>query len=331
MRILIIGGTRFLGRALSEATLERGHELTLFHRGQTNPDLFPQAEHIQGNRDGEIENLGDGQWDAVIDTCGYVPRIVGMSAAYLADKVKHYVFISSISAYTETTEVNRDEDAPLATMDDPTSEEMTGESYGPLKVLCEQAAEEALPGRTTIIRPGLIVGPHDPSNRFTYWPVRIRKGGDVLIPDAPTMPSQIIDVRDIAEFTLTVIENEAIGIYNVCGPQKPHTFNDIFDACKEVSGSHANLIPVSEEFLTQQEVGPWMEMPLWLPDETGKALMHVNVDRAVQAGLTFRSLQDTIRATLDWYDEIQGDEQEWSAGMKAEREQELLAIYQNPA
>jgi 2'-hydroxyisoflavone reductase len=329
MNILIIGGTRFVGRAIAEDALARGHQVTLFHRGQTNPDLFPGAEHILGDRDGELTNLGDRQWDAVIDTCGYVPRIVGLSAEYLKDRVKRYIFISTISVYSESTERGRDEDAELATLTDETTEEITGETYGGLKVLCEQIAERIMPGRVLVIRPGLIVGPHDPTNRFTYWPVRVRRGGDVLVPGDGSYPAQFIDVRDLAAFTLHMTEQQATGIFNATGPDVALTLMDVLKAAQAVTGSSVEYVHATAEFLAEKEVAPWMEMPLWIPSEAGAALMAVSVQRGIDAGMRFRPLAETIRDTLAWYDSIQGDEQTWSAGMKAERETELIAALKN--
>ena len=324
MDILIIGGTRFLGRALVDSALERGHKVTLFNRGQSNPDIYPDVEQIHGDRNTDIEKLGKRKWDAVVDTCGYFPRVVKLSAEYLADKVDRYVFISSISAYKETTEIGADENAPVATLEDPTVEEITGETYGGLKVLCELAAEAALPGRTINIRPGLIVGAHDPTNRFTYWPVRIRKGGDVLAPNSPEYPSQIIDVRDLADWTIVLIENGAAGYYNATGPDYPLTLGRIFETCKQVTGSDANFLWAEDAFLQENEIGAWMEMPLWIPSEEGRALMQVSVQKAIDAGLKFRTLEDTIQSTLDWYDSINGDEKQWNAGLASEKEATVL-------
>lgn len=325
MKILIIGGTRFVGRALVEMALARGHEITLFHRGQSNPDIFPNVERILGDRNSELEKLGNRHWDAVIDTCGYVPRVVKASAEYLADKVKTYVFISTISVYKESPIVGRDEDAELATIADETTEEVTGESYGALKVLCENAAEAAMPGRVVQIRPGLIVGPHDPTNRFTYWPIRVRKGGDVLVPDGGDVFSQFIDVRDLADFTIKCLEDGTIGTFNATGPDEPTTLKHVVEVSKQVSGSDANFVAAPSEWLMAKELGPWMEMPLWIPTKEDQALMQISIERGKAKGLKFRPLAETIRDTYTWYDEIKGDEKQWGAGLKAEKEASLLA------
>ncbi len=206
MKLLVLGGTVFLGRHLVEAATARGHSVTLFNRGQHNPELYPEVEKLRGDRDSDLSALQGRRWDAVIDTCGYLPRAVRASAELLADAVDHYTFISSISVYADFHTPAMDESAPVGTLADETVEEVTGETYGPLKALCEQAAERALPGRVLNIRPGLIVGPHDPTDRFTYWPVRVARGGEVLAPGRPHVPVQVIDGRDLAEWTVRMVE-----------------------------------------------------------------------------------------------------------------------------
>jgi 2'-hydroxyisoflavone reductase len=259
MKILIIGGTVFLGRHLAQAALARGHEVTLFNRGQHNPELFPEVEKLRGNRDGEMDALKGRQWDAVIDTCGYFPRVVRQSAGLLADSVGHYTFISSISAYANFSQPGLDENSPLGRMDLEEAEaadKITNENYGPLKVLCEQEVEKALPGRTLIIRPGLIVGPFDPSDRFTYWPVRVSKGGEMLVPGTPKLRLEIIDVRDLAEWNIRLIEENKTGAYNATGPDYPLTMQTLLDGCKADSQSDASPVYVTEEFLKEQEIEP---------------------------------------------------------------------------
>ncbi len=325
MNILVIGGTRFFGRAFTEQALGKGHNVTVFHRGQSDSEHFDDATRVIGDRHEDLEKLGDGPWDAVLDTCAFVPGSVTQAAEYLKDKVKHYIFVSSISVYTESTEINRTEDTELLTHpEDEPVDEMKMETYGSLKVLCEQAAEAAMPGKVTQIRPGLIVGPHDASNRFTYWATRVAKGGDVLVPGDASSVVQIIDARDLADFALTVIENQTIGTFHVTGPQEPHPLKTIIETAKDISGSDANFVHVDEQWLLENEVGPWMELPLWLPSEEGQAMMNVDIQRALDAGLSIRPLEETIRDTLDWYNDINGDEKEWAAGMKPEREAELL-------
>ncbi len=207
LNILILGGTRFIGLHMTALALERGHKLTFFNRGKTHTDRFPEIERIQGDRNGQIDGLKDRKWDVVIDNSGYVPRHVRASAELLAPNVRQYVFTSSISVYPNFAEP-RDEKSPVGKLQDETVEKVDGETYGPLKALCEQAVEKALPGRTTMIRPGLIVGPDDNTDRFTYWPARAARGGEFIAPGAPGDAFQIIDVRDLAAFTLKAVEEE---------------------------------------------------------------------------------------------------------------------------
>lgn len=325
MNILVIGGTRFFGHAFSELALSRGHQGTIFHRGQSASRGFDGAANIIGDRHKDLEKLGAGPWDAVLDTCGFTPDAVTKSAEYLKDKVNHYVFVSTISVYAQTSEVNRTEDTELVQHpeNEPTDKQ-TATNYGSLKVLCEQAVEAVLPGKVTQIRPGLIVGPRDATNRFTYWQTRVAKGGDILVPGDGSSLVQIIDARDLAEFCLKVIEEQTLGVFHVTGPQEPHTLNTILQTAKEISESDANFVYVDEKWLLEKGVSPWMELPLWLPSEEGQAMLNLNIQRALDAGLNIRPLEETIRDTLNWYNEIHGDEREWDAGMSPEREAELL-------
>jgi len=261
MRYLILGGTVFLGRALVQAALARGHSLTLFNRGQSNPDLFPKVEQLHGDRATDLSALQGRHWDAVIDTCGYVPRIVRLSAEALAGATDHYTFISSLSVYADTSQPGTDESAPVGTLEDETVEQVTGETYGPLKALCERAVEQTLPGRALVIRPGLIVGPFDPTDRFTYWPHRVAQGGEVLAPGRPARPVQFIDVRDLAEWTLDMVEAKRTGVYNADGPAQPLPMEQLLDTCKIVSGSAARFTWASEEFSAEQQVEAWSQMP----------------------------------------------------------------------
>jgi 2'-hydroxyisoflavone reductase len=306
VRILIIGGTHFLGRHLVEAALARNHEVTLFNRGKTNPGHF---------------------WEAVVDTSGYVPRLVRLSAEVLKDNVPQYVFISTVSVYEDFKKVGITESDPVAKIQNETTEEITGETYGPLKALCEQAVHDVF-GRegTLIVRPGLIVGPHDPTDRFTYWLVRVRRGGDVLAPQKPEAPIQIIDARDLAEFIIQLIEEHAFGIYNATSPADELTMGKLLEVSKQVSGSDANFKWASVEFLEQNNVQPWSDMPVWIPDDEEHAgFARVDAVKAIQAGLTFRPLEETVRDTLEWA-KMRPADHEWRAGLKPEREQELLAL-----
>jgi nucleoside-diphosphate-sugar epimerase len=325
MDLLIIGGTVFLGRHLVEAALAHQHHITLFNRGQHNPDLFPQVEILRGDRDGGLGALQGRHWDAVIDTCGYVPRIVKSSAQLLAGSVQRYVFISTISVYADPPFAGMDETAPLGKLADETVEQITGETYGPLKALCEGAVEDALPGRTLIIRPGLIVGPHDQSDRFTYWPTRVGRGGEVLAPDEPTRLTQFIDVRDLASWTLSMAESRQTGIYNATGPNYPLTLGELLATCREVTQSDATFTWVSDKFLLDQNVVSFTELPLWLPREVA-ALDAVSISRALSAGLSFRPLAGTVADTWAW-DKTRSPDLPRRNGLSPWRERELLQMW----
>jgi 2'-hydroxyisoflavone reductase len=325
MKILILGGTLFLGRALVESALSRGHAVSLFNRGKTNPGLFPGIEEIQGDREESLEALAGRRWDAAIDTSGYFPKDVRKSAGFLSNLVDHYTFISSISAYASFKDSWQDENSPLARMADENAQEITGETYGPLKVLCEEAAEAAMPGRVLVIRPGLIVGPHDRSDRFTYWPYRVWKGGEVLAPGSPERGNQFIDVRDLAEWNISMVERGSTGVYNATGPEKPVSMGELLETCRKVSGSEARFIWADEAFLQENNVGEWIEMPLWVPETNSdvQGLNTIDIKKAVSEGLVFRTLEETIRATLEWAKTRPGDHK-WRAGLTHDRERELI-------
>ena len=314
MRLLLLGGTKFLGKHIAAAALAAGHEVTLFTRGVTNPGLFPEAEHVRGDRDGDLDALEGRDWDVVVDTSGYVPRIVRASAELLAAAVERYVFISSVSVYADFAEP-RAEDSPLATLDGPATEEYQGPAYGALKALCEEEVEHALPGRALLVRPGLIVGPDDPTDRFTYWPQRARRGGEILAPTPPERPVQFIDVRDLAEWIVRMAETRATGPFNATGRPGAVTFEALLAACNA-----EQVTWVDEAFLVEQEVGEWMELPLWIPpaDRAWRDFQLVNVSRALEAGLAYRPLRDTVRDVPEWTGK---------AGLSPERESELLAAW----
>ena len=328
MKILIIGGTQFVGRHLAGAALARGHELTLFNRGTKSAGLFPDAEHLTGDRDGAaLEILRGRTWDTVLDTCGYVPRVVRQSAELLAETVSRYVFISTISVYAEFATPNQDETAALGVLDEPNTEEQTGETYGPLKVLCEQAVEDAFPGRALIIRPGFIVGPYDPTDRFTYWVRRIARGGDVLAPGTPSQPLQVIDARDLAEWTLQLVEQEETGITNATGPDYALTLGKVLETCQQVSGSGATLNWVPDTFLKDSDADSFSLLPFYVPaspDTDG--LMTAGIAKALGQGLTFRPLADTIADTLAW-DKTRPADQPLKVGLPREQERDLLDKY----
>jgi 2'-hydroxyisoflavone reductase len=319
MRILVLGGTRFLGRHLVGQALERGHNVTTFTRGNTNPELFPEATRLRGDRDGNFSALEGGEWDAVVDTSGYVPRVVRTSAELLHGRVSRYVFVSSISVYGDLSRPVS-EDSVLAELEDPTTEDVQ-EHYGGLKAACERVVEDVFGERALVVRPGLIVGPHDPTGRFTYWPHRIARGGDVLAPGRPGREIQVIDVRDLAGWILRAAEQGATGRFNATGPVPPLTMEGVLKSCREVTGSDARFVWVSDDFLHEHEVGEWMELPLWLVDPAFGGMLEADVSRAVAAGLAFRPLADTIAATIEQAETVDG------VGLSPEREQELLAAW----
>lgn len=322
MRLLILGGTKFLGKHVAAHALQEGHEVTLFTRGETNPELFPGAEKLRGDRDGNLVALGGREWDVVIDTSGYVPRIVRDSAEALAGSVGRYVFVSTISVYAEANRPGIDESGKVATLTEAT-EEVTGETYGALKALCEQEVAAAFGERASSIRAGLIVGPDDPTDRFTYWPVRIEKGGDVVAPAPADRQIQFVDVRDLARW---MVDAELSGIYNGTGPAGVLTMGDLLDGCVRVTGSDAAVRWVDEAFLLEHGVEPWSELPLWIPSTDGDSSHALAIDNshAVEAGLTFTALDDTIRDTLAWH-HTRPTDHEWLAGFDAEKERQVLA------
>jgi 2'-hydroxyisoflavone reductase len=331
LRLLILGGTSFLGPHLTDLALARDWRVTHFNRGRHDPDGVPGVETRIGDRNGQLGALADGEWDAVIDTSGYVPRHVALSARLLAPRVRQYVFVSSISVYAGFS-IPNDESSPVGKLADETVEDVTGETYGPLKALCEQAAQAALPGRTTIIRPGLIVGPLDPTDRFTYWPVRIARGGEVLAPGSPGDPIQVIDVRDLAAWTLDLIERRVHGVFNAVSAPRQFTIGGLLEECLAVTESGAALTWADADFLESQKVSPWSDMPVWIPPrgEDGAASLTL-VERAIEEGMRVRPLAGTLRDTLAWYRSLPVDRRgELRAGLSAEREREVLAAWHAP-
>lgn len=329
MKFLILGGTRFLGRHVVAAALERGHEVTLFNRGVSSPGLFPKLERLRGDRDRDLSALAGRRWDAVVDTSAYVPRQILAATRALAGAVEHYTFISSISVYPDTTIMGLDEDAPVATLAEET-EQVTGSTYGALKALCEQALEQAMPGRALHVRAGLIVGPWDTTDRFTYWPVRVALGGDVLAPGGPDMQVQFIDARDLAEWIIRMAEMRAVGVFNATGPDYRLTMGRLLEVCRAVTESDAAFTWVDDEFLLEQGVTPFTELPLWVP-AAYNGLQAVQIRRALAAGLAFRPLEATIYDTLAWNaargDAAADNKLRLRAGMLLDREADLLAAW----
>ena len=324
MRLLILGGTVFLGRHLTEAALARGHEVTHFNRGRSGPDLFATVETLRGDRDGGLESLRGREWDVVIDPSGFVPRIVRMSAELLAGAAARYVFVSSLSVFADFKTPGMHEGSPVARLEDPEVEEITPESYGGLKALCEEEVLRIFPGRALVIRPGLIVGPHDPSNRFTYWPRRVARGGEVLAPSRPDYPVQLIDARDLAQWMIGLAELRATGTFNATGPREPLAMSAILEACRAASGSDARFTWASDAQLLEAGVTPWMELPLWIPESQGAGFSRFDVSRAVSAGLRFRPIEETARETLAWARTLP---EGWGkpAGLAEEKERTILA------
>jgi len=324
MRILIIGGTAFVGRHITEAALDAGHELTLFHRGKTGTELFGQATHISGDRDEDLSALADGSWDATIDVCAYFPRQVRALAAALGGRGGRYVFISSVSAYSPAVPSNYDESAQLADVVDPDAAEVTNENYGGLKVACELASATLFGPDTTIIRPTYVIGPYDRSYRFTWWVDRIARGGTVLAPGSPDDPIQLIDARDQAAWLVSLLERSIAGTFHAVNPAPPFGFGQMLDAiATEVAPAGTQLTWADSSFLLEQGVDG-AALPLWGEGEGDAAnLSTANPAAAFATGLTPRPLRQTV-ADIRAEDRVPGTGRP-GVGISAEREAELLA------
>jgi 2'-hydroxyisoflavone reductase len=333
-KILVMGGTGFLGPHFVEIARKHGHTLTLFNRGKTNPDKFSGEEYhdieqLHGDRKTDMKALeGDRQWDAVLDTSAYIPADVTRSGKLLAARVKQYVLVSTISVYAKN-DAPADETSPVATLADPNVTEVTGETYGGLKALCEKAAEQELPGRTTVVRPGLIVGPGDNSDRFTYWPARADRGGEILAPGSEQDPTQFIDVRDLAAFLLTTIERGHVGIYNADGAPGALTMGAVLRESQRASGKKSSVTWVPADFLEEQKVQAWSDMPAWIPARGEYAgFGRTSVSKAKAAGLNYRPLRETARDTLAWWRTLPEERRaKLKAGLKPEREAEVLKAW----
>lgn len=326
--ILVLGGTGFLGPHVIDVAVARGHKVTMFNRGKTRPGLYPDLEKLHGDRDGKLDVLAGRKWDAVVDTSGYVPRVVKMSAELLAPNVSHYVFVSTISVYDADRIPNADESAPKQQLADPANEDVKA-NYGALKAACELAAEAAMPGRVTNVRPGLIIGPGDPTGRYTHWPTRMAAGGEVLCPGDGSTPTQWIDGRDLGAWIVKLIEDKVTGVFNAVGPERTITMREVLEATNTAAGNKARLTWVPNEFLQKHEVSPWAEMPMWvdLSDMPGFGTM--SNKRAVGAGLTFRPIGDTARDTLAWLATLSDEERTRfrDSGIKPEKEAAVLAAW----
>jgi len=328
-RVLVLGGTRFIGPHIVEAALARGHRVTLFNRGKTNPELFPQCEKLRGDRDGDMSALSGRDWDAVVDTWTDMPRHVRSAAELLRDHVGQYVFVSSLNAVADLSKPNLDESAPKTPLAAKDEDNASPELFGGRKARCEDLLDELLPKKNTVVRPGLIVGPRDASDRFTYWPVRVARGGEVLAPGTGEDPVQIIDARDLGEFVVHLCEQRTFGLFNVVGPDRKLTMKELLETCRTVSKSNATLTWVDAKFLLEQKVAPWTDMPAWLPSlEPGEGYWTLNVSKAVGAGLRFRPLAESVRDTLAWWATLPEDRRAaLKRGLAPEREKEVLAAW----
>jgi 2'-hydroxyisoflavone reductase len=338
LRILILGGTGFTGPQQVRYALDRGHKVTVFNRGKTHPGELPkEAEQLIGDRNGQLDALKGRTWDVVIDNPTSIPVWVRDAAQILKGNVGRYVFISTISVYSDNSKPGMDETGPLAKYEGADAMKETQATlrasnfglYGPLKVLSEAEAEKWFPGKTLIIRPGLIVGPGDESDRFTYWPVRVERGGEVLAPGNPTDPVQFIDARDLAEWTIRMVEQGTTGIFNATGPKTTLTIGKMLADIHKVTKSNARFTWVDADFLAAQKVSPWGDMPVWVPPRGDSAgFSRVSIKRALNKGLTFRSVSDTTQATLEWFRKQPADRQaKLKAGIKPDREVEVLAAW----
>lgn len=336
-RILILGGTGFIGPKQVWYAVERGHDVTIFNRGRRTPDLPEGITWLTGDRNDDLESLKGKEWDVVIDNPTTLPVWVRDAASLLEDAAEQYIFISTISVYAANDTPWADESAALAPYGggDPMAETMETLRndmglYGPLKALSEQEAEKWFPGRTTIVRPGLIVGPGDPTDRFTYWPVRVQRGGAILAPPAHD-PVQFIDARDLSEWVIRLAETGTTGVFNATGPEPELTVDGMLWGSWAVTAGDVRFVHADAEFLSEQNVRPWGHMPVWIPPVGDTAgFTRRSIDRALAEGLTFRPLADTVSATLEWHAERPEEERgpRLRAGIAPEREAEVLAAWE---
>ena len=331
LSILVLGGTGFLGPHFVEAAHAKGHRLTLFNRGKTNPTRFSDAafkdiEQLHGDRKADMQALrGRRRWDAVLDTSAYIPADVTRSTQLLGKRVDRYLLVSTISVYAKMDRPGQDESAPLARLADPAVTEVTGETYGGLKALCEQAAEKQMPGRVTVVRPGLIVGPGDNTDRFTYWPARADRGGEILAPGSASDPTQFIDVRDLAAFLLHLVERGATGTFNADAPAGKLTMGELLAASQRVARTPSTLTWVPAEFLDAQQVRAWQDMPVWIPPVGEYAgFGRLDTRKAQAAGLTYRPLEATLADTLAYWRGLPAERRaKPKAGLSPRREAEV--------
>jgi 2'-hydroxyisoflavone reductase len=338
LNILILGGTGFTGPEQVEYAIARGHRVTLFNRNQTRPGMFKGkvAEELIGDLNNDTSALQGKKFDVVIDNPTTLPAWVRNAGKYLAGNTKHYIFISTTSTYSDQSIIGLDENSPTAKMPegvDPYSLDLRAASYGAFKVRAEQEVQKLYPNAWTVIRPCLIVGPLDRTDRFTYWPARIDKGGEVLAPDKPEDPCQFIDSRDLAEWTIRMAEARELGLYNAIGPAHPMTIGEMLYGVKAVTISGAQFTWVPWEFLQKQGVRPWTQMTVWQPPYGRTAgYQRRNASKAIAKGLTFRPLAVTAKETLDWHKTRPQKEQDATLngeinGLSMKREAEVLALW----
>jgi len=338
--ILVLGGTGLIGPPMVECALARGHRLTLFNRGKTNTHLFPDVERIKGDRNDDITELEkavtDGRrWDAVIDNTASLPRWVSESAGLLSGATDLYLYTSSISAYADSSVPGADETAAVGQISAEdealvkTTKDITGENYGPLKARCEEEARNAFSGKAIVVRPGLIVGPGDYSDRFSYWPIRIFSGGEIIAPGNPDDPVQFIDCRDLGEWYIRLVEAKAVGTYNGVGPRSPMSIAGMLYGIRAAVDNEISFTWVDADFLETHEVQPWMEMTVWVPPVGEYAgFSSSSIQRALDAGLRFRPLADTAKATVDYWNSLPEDRRaKPKAGLSAEKEKKVLAAW----
>jgi 2'-hydroxyisoflavone reductase len=332
LRVLILGGTGFIGPHFVTALHGAGHRVTLFNRGRRDPDAKQGVEQLLGDRNGDLESLEGRDWDVVVDNSGYTPAQVKLSTGLLGRHAPHYIFISSIAVYADFQSPPIDESHGLAPIGDLPQDKLTDDNYGALKVLCEEVVAQAYGKRACIIRPTYICGPGDFSDRFTYWPHRVAQGGEMLAPGTPDDPIQFIDVRDLADFVRRCAEKRIAGRYNLCTPPRWATMGKLLEASRRVTGADTRFTWASAEFLARNkatEPGMWasQEIPIWAPP-SGESLGHglVASARAEKQGLTFRPLETTIRDTLEWQKTRPPEKQKLRSGLTAEREAELLKL-----
>ena len=331
-RVLILGGTGFIGPHFVAALTARGHSVTVFNRGRDPAKVPAGVVQLIGDRNGQLESLKGHDWDVVIDNSGYTPRQVRLTAELLRGHIRHYIFISSISAYADFAVAGIDENYKLAKLADPTVEEVSGGNYGGLKALCEQVIEKTYPGHSTIIRPTFIAGPGDPTDRFTYWPVRVARGGDMLAPGTPDDPMQFIDVRDLADFLGLCVEKQLQGRYNTCNPPRAVTIGSLLETSRRVAHADTRFVWASQKFLKAQkligsDVLDGGALPIWIaPGSEDAGAVLISPARAVSHGLRFRPLEQTVRDTLEWQKQRPAAQQTLKDGLSAQREAELLKL-----